>query len=120
MDEKDYILRLIKSCTQLTVSILSGKNVMDSLAPKEKNNITISEGELLSIMISKYVKEKKINEAEDMIFREIEECKSADNLERALAFYRELSSWKDKELEECNFSKREILEGIEDVKKLYE
>ena len=30
-----------------------------------------------------------------------------------------LGRWSEKRLKQCNFSKREILEGIEDVKKLY-
>ena len=120
MQEKDYILRLIKSCTQLAATIVTGKNVMESLVGKQKNNISISESEMLSIMINKYIEEGEINKAENMLFQEIEKCKSASNLETALLFYEELGRWNEEELKKCNFSKREILEGIEDVKKLYE
>ena len=91
MQEKDYILRLIKSCTQLAATIVTGKNVMESLVGKQKNSVSISESQMLSIMINKYIEEGKINKAENILFQEIEKCKSASNLETALLFYEE--SW---------------------------
>lgn len=120
MNEKDYIIRLVKASTQLLVTILSGKNVMDSLLDEQNNKITISENDLLSITLNKYINDNKINEAENILFERIQTCKSASNFQIALSFYKRLSLWSDEQLSKVNFSRGEIIEGIRDVKKIYE
>lgn len=120
MNESDYIMKLIKSSTQLLVTIFSGKNAMDSLVNEQNGNVTISENDLLSIMLNNYINAGKINEAENMIFEHIEICKSPFNLQIALSFYKKLNLWSDDKLAKCNFSRNEIVEGLRDVKKIYE
>ncbi len=120
MNEKDYILKLVKASTQLLVTIVSGKNVMDSLVTEEKNDIKISEDDLFLIIISKYINDGKINEAENLIFEHINGCRSAINFEIALSFYRKLSQWSDEQLSKVNFSREEIIDGITEVKSMYE
>ncbi|MFT8313670.1 MAG: DUF6483 family protein [Clostridium sp.] len=117
MNESDYIMKLIKSSTQLLVTIFSGKNAMDSLVNEQNGNVTISENDLLSIMLNNYINAGKINEAENMIFEHIEICKSPFNLQIALSFYKKLNLWSDDKLAKCNFSRNEIVEGLRDVKK---
>lgn len=55
MNESDYVMRIVKSSTQLFVTIISGKNVMDSLVDEQNGNVSISESNLLSIMLNKYI-----------------------------------------------------------------
>lgn len=119
MTENDYIMRLIKSATQLAASILTGKNHMDSPA-EEIHNINISKDDMLTLMVNKYINDGKINEAEDMIFDAIEEHKSPEILQTAIFFYQQLSTWSDEKLTAYNFSRREIMQGLEEVKRLYE
>lgn len=118
-EENDYILRLIKSATQLLVTIVSGKNVMDSFVDEENHKVKVSQDNLLKVMVNKYISDGKINEAEDMIFEAIEANKSEENFKTALSFYEELSGWSDHKLSKYNFSKREIIQGLEDVKEIY-
>lgn len=119
MFEKDYIQRVIKSIGQMAIAIGIGKRAVDSIIDEEKETVTISEDELLEIMIGKCLSDGKINEAENMIFEAIRSRKSAKDLEIALSFYEEINKWDKDKLTKNNFSKQEIVEGLEDVKKLY-
>jgi hypothetical protein len=69
---------------------------------------------------SKYINDGKINEAENLIFEHINGCRSAINFEIALSFYRKLSQWSDEQLSKVNFSREEIIEGLTEVKSIYE
>lgn len=119
MFERDYIQRVIKSIGQMAIAIGIGKRAVDSIIDEEKETVAITEDELLEIMIGKCLSEGKINEAENMIFEAMKSRKSAKDLEIALSFYEEINKWDEDKLEKYNFSKQEIVEGLEDVKKLY-
>lgn len=119
MFERDYIQRVIKSIGQMAIAIVIGKRAVDSIIDEEKETVTISEDELLEIMVGKCLSEGKINEAENMIFEAIKSRKSAKDLEIALSFYEEINKWDEDKLAKYNFSKQEIVEGLEDIKELY-
>lgn len=118
-EEKDYILRLIKSTVDFMVTIFSKKNAIGNCMNEQNHNVRVSEDDLLQFMVNKYISDGKINEAEDMIFEAIEANKSEWNFKTAISFYEELSGWSDDKLSKCNFSKREIIQGLEDVKEMY-
>ena len=120
MSEDDYILRLIKSGVKAVVALFAGKDAIKSDIESENYNMTISSDELLEYMIKKHLREGKINEAEDVLFEAIENQRTKKNLEVALFFYSELNKWDDAKLKKYNFSKIEIQQGIEDIKKIYE
>ncbi|MCC5418482.1 DUF6483 family protein [Clostridium botulinum] len=98
----------------------AGKDAIKSDIDTENYNMTISEGDLLEVMIKRYISEGKINEAENILFEVIEFRKTKKNLETALFFYKELSKWHEARLLKCNFSKLEIEQGLKDVRNLYE
>ncbi|MNP20782.1 hypothetical protein D3C76_1133720 [compost metagenome] len=54
-----------------------------------------------------------------MLFEAIEDRKSSRNLELAVFFYETISKWDDERLNKCNFSKAEIVDGLNEVKSLY-
>jgi hypothetical protein len=117
MYENDYIMRMIKSGLQAIASIfIKNNSIEDSI---ENNNVFIAEDQLLEIMLKKYLSDGEINKAEDMIFEAVEAHKSPRNLELSLFFYKEISSWSEDKLRSCNFSREEILEGIEAIEKLF-
>lgn len=116
MFERDYIQRVIKSIGQMAIAIVIGKRAVDSIIDEEKETVAITEDELLEIMIGKCLSEGKINEAENMIFEAMKSRKSAKDLEIALSFYEEINKWDEDKLAKYNFSKQEIVEGLEDVK----
>lgn len=119
MFEKDYIERMIKTALQAVASIFKGKNAIESSISETNDDVIIKEDQLLEIMIRKYISEGKINKAENMLFEALESRKSAKNLELALFFYDEINKWDEDKLESCNFSKEEILEGLNSIKELY-
>ena len=67
MYEEDYIKRLIKSIAEMAVAIVAGRDTVQSNIRLDKFNISISQDELLEMMVRKYVSDGKINKAQDMI-----------------------------------------------------
>ncbi len=83
-------------------------------------NIAYStEEEFLLITIKRLVLEKKVNEAEDILFAALKKNKSTNMMCIAGEFYTMLMDLSDKELEENNFSRGEIKAGIDDVRALF-
>lgn len=119
MFEKDYIQRIIKGIGQMTIAIFVDRNAVDSIVDEEKDTVTTTEDGLLEIMIRKFIKEGKINEAENMIFDAIKSRKSKKDLEIALFFYKEINKMNEEKLAKYNFSREEIVEGLNEVKLLY-
>ncbi|WP_286910467.1 DUF6483 family protein [Clostridium sp. UBA1652] len=117
MFENDYFERMIKTVINGLVSIFKNKNSIESSI--ENDSVILKEDQLLEIMIKKYISEGQINKAEDMLFEAIEDRKSSRNLELAVFFYETISKWDDEKLNKCNFSKAEIVDGLNEVKSLY-
>lgn len=117
MFENDYFERMIKTVINGLVSIFKNKNSIESSI--ENDSVILKEDQLLEIMIKKYISEGQINKAEDMLFEAIEDRKSSRNLELAVFFYETISKWDDEKLMKCNFSKEEIVNGLNEVKSLY-
>lgn len=117
MFENDYFERMIKTVINGLVSIFKNKNSIESSI--ENDSVILKEDQLLEIMIKKYISEGQINKAEDMLFEAIEDRKSSRNLELAVFFYETISKWDDEKLSKCNFSKEEIVDGLNEVKSLY-
>ncbi len=117
MFENDYFERMIKTVINGLVSIFKNKNSIENSI--ENDSVILKEDQLLEIMIKKYISEGQINKAEDMLFEAIEDRKSSRNLELAVFFYETISKWDDERLMKCNFSKAEIVDGLNEVKSLY-
>lgn len=117
MFENDYFERMIKTVINGLVSIFKNKNSIENSI--ENDSVILKEDQLLEIMIKKYISEGQINKAEDMLFEAIEDRKSPRNLEIAVFFYETISKWDDEKLMKCNFSKEEIVNGLNEVKSLY-
>lgn len=65
------------------------------------------------------VDDGEINLAENLLFEKIQENPSCDMLELGLDFYVYLNSKSDNFLEENNFSRQEISDGLEDLQKTF-
>jgi len=61
---------------------------------------------------------RNYNKAENLIFLEAEKNNSPELCEIASDFYNSLLKKSDKELFKSNFSREEIYQGLEDMKKL--
>lgn len=118
MFQNDYIMRQIEMMVQFIArTILKKDAVVYEVIPDETGNIS-SEGELYLNLMSK-IKQGKINEAENLLFEEVVKNPNNSMLEIALDFYRTLSELPDEFLEENNFSKDEVQQGLKDIMQIY-
>lgn len=68
--------------------------------------------------IKKMILDKKINEAEELLFDSVNPEKKII-LKSGLMFYYDLNQWSDEDLEEVGFSKEEVKEGVHELLAMY-
>ena len=112
--EKDYIMRLIHGIALVLARLLLGKQMEDEgeiatiLVKKEKE-----QNDLLLRMID----DGEINKAEERLFDLLENASWDDRHKAAVAicFYSHVNDKDDEFLEKANFTRDEIMEGLEDA-----
>ena len=115
--EKDYIMRLIHGIALVLARMLLGRQMENEgeiaglLGKQEKK-----QNDLLLLLID----EGKINEAEERLFDLLENAAWEDRHKAALAicFYDHVNGKNDAFLEKADFSREEIMEGLEDALRL--
>lgn len=110
MFEQDYIMRLIKEMVRMILKLLFQ---IDTDTPTEELLSEAEQRETLEELLE-LVDRGKINEAENRVY-ELTSDGNAENLEVALLFYSYLNDKPDDFLEENDFSRKEIKEGLEDI-----
>lgn len=73
--------------------------------------------DIFKVVFNKLFNEKKYNEAENLIFHELEENNSPEVYEVALEFYNTLLNKSDEELNKSNFPREEIYQGLNSIQK---
>jgi len=116
MFESDYIMRQIEGIAKMLGQLVFHKKLDTVEIFDEQGNVT-SEG-LLWHKLKHMIILGQINEAENLLFAEIEETNSVHLLPVAVAFYRELAELSEKRLAECNYSAEEIVSGLQSVEHL--
>lgn len=109
--EKDYILRMIKDLTKSIAHLVLGKSEIEYELP-EKNEY--SRVDFLYVKLLELVNNGHINEAEDMLFDEIN-TSDMRQFEMAMSFYLYLNDFGDNYLESHDYSRDEISEGIKSI-----
>lgn len=113
--EQDYLMRTVKDITKVIAKIVLGKT---------DTNYELSEAEnytgedFLYKRLIELLAKGEINTAENLLFQELDGSNKR-KLEVALAFYTKLSECDKTYLEEHNYTKEEINQGIEDVARKY-
>lgn len=114
--EKDYIMRLIHGIALVLARLLLGRQME-------------SEGEIATILVKKekeqndlllrMVDEGQINKAEERLSDLLENASWDDRHKAAVAicFYSHVNDKDDEFLEKANFTRDEIMEGLEDAMK---
>lgn len=92
------------------------------LNKEEKSSVKINvnqmgPGDILKIMLKRFINDGEYNKAENMLFDEISKNNSQDTHEIALDFYDMLLEKSDEQLKEGGFTREEIYQGLEDLKK---
>lgn len=118
MFENDYIMKQIELSAKFLAKLIFGKESPEyKLQYEETGNETPAD--LLHLTLRRMVADGQINEAENLLYEQIEKEQTADNLEVAIDFYDSLSRLDEETLDECDFSRIEILEGLENIKRIY-
>lgn len=113
--EKDYILRMIKDLVKSIAHIVLGKSEIEYELPEKSE---YSKVDFLYVKLLELVNQGNINEAEDMLFKEINPSDMVQ-FEMAMSFYLYLNDFGDDYLEKNNYSRDEISEGINSICKEY-
>lgn len=113
--EKDYILRMIKDLTKSIAHLILGKTEIEYELPSENE---YSKVDYLYVKLIELVNLGQINEAEDLLFDEINPS-DMKQFEMAMSFYLYLNDFGDDFLEKNDYSRDEIKEGIKATCKEY-
>lgn len=118
MFENDYILKQIEMSTKFLAKLIFSKESPEyKLQYDEIANAKPID--LLCLTLRRMIDEGEINEAENLLYENIEREARAEYLEIAIDFYDRLSKLSADRLDECDFSRAEIFEGLENVKRIY-
>jgi len=109
----DIIQQMLDGMGKMLAKILLGKE-----AKKEIFVEHAAVGDRLQGKLSALVAEGKINAAEDLLFEELGLFSCPEVYMAGLDFYEHLNSLSEEYLRECDFSKEEIRQGLNDMQKV--
>lgn len=112
-DEKDYIMRIIKEMVRVLFSLMLGKKYV-SVEQEVENRYEVSGKKLEEFLAM--IDKGDINEAENILRAGID-YSDKNELAAAALFYEYLSEKSTDFLQKHNYSKEEVLEGINDIMK---
>ena len=116
MYNNDYILRMIEDLGRVLRQVfLQEEEEMFEIVDEEGR---FSESDFLGYRVGRLLLERRINEAENLLFDEIERDPQPSFLAVGVHFYEDLQELSDEELEAADFSREEIAEGLEALKRL--
>lgn len=110
-DEKDYIMRMIKEMVRMLISLVLGKSyVQVELPPESKYGISGDRLTKWKEMIDKGY----INDAENILLDSMDYT-NREMIAELVFFYEYTSEKDDAFLEQNNYSREEILEGLKQL-----
>jgi len=112
---KDFLMRQIEFITTAVAELIFNK---PSSSYEVQSEVRQQESDLLYVLLCKALENKNINEAENLLFDMLEENNS-EHLLIATDFYNLLSRMTDDELQNSDFSRKEIERGLKEVRALY-
>lgn len=115
MLKQDFLLRQIESLAMSLSKIFFNKEMVNYEADNKESN---SQTDILYKKLHNLLLEGNINEAEDLLFDNIDKS-DINYLKLGIDFYTTLNKFEDKVLEEHNYSREEIEQGLKDLSKEY-
>jgi hypothetical protein len=112
--EQDYVMRLIKEMVRAILKLLFN---IDTDSPTSELLEDSEEKSTLDTLLD-MVDDGKVNEAENEIY-EMTENQDQNNLEVALLFYSYLNDKSDEFLEDNNFTRDEVKDGLKTIVSRY-
>ena len=113
--QKDYIMREIESLLHVITDIYLEQDKADYIPTGKKSDCQVDK---LYQELQNLWDQKKINEAENLLFEKIE-VTNRDYLKIAVNLYRKMNQLSDEELEKYQFSREEISQGLKEVMDLF-
>lgn len=109
----DYVMRMIRDLARVLARVILGRDDI---------NYELPEDEEFTVLDNLYKKlitmadQGQINEAENILLDELDD-KSSEYFEMAASFYLHLNEYEEEFLDEHNYTREEISEGIGDLGK---
>lgn len=116
MFQNDYFMLVIDNLSRAIAKVFFHKASSSIELFNEQG--AISADGFLYHQLKSLIIEGRINEAENILFEEIETNMTAETLHVAIQFYEDLQALSDEALLASDFSRQEILDGLEQVEKL--
>ncbi|MEG1002349.1 DUF6483 family protein [Clostridium sp.] len=100
-------------------NLLKNDDVMDKdvLFDDGGDSKNLHSSDLFHILLKRFYHEGNYNKAEDLIFEELSNNPSREKYLVAVGFYNLLLEKDDSELIKSDFSREEVLRGLDDIKK---
>ena len=113
--QDDYIMRQIELMSRFIAKFMFNS---ESISYEIENPLQLTQTDIMYNKIKLLISEKNFCEAENMLYENLD---PTDKTQLALAvdFYNTLSRFSDDELEENNFSKEEIADGMRMIMKKF-
>ncbi len=110
MFEQDYLIRLIKDIVRLLARLVLHKEMAYVELPGESVHTS---GQSFFKKLITLADNGQINEAENLLYDiDTDDLK---NYELALAFYAHINDYSDDYLELCNYTRQEIISGLQEI-----
>jgi len=118
MLHEDYLVRQIDVMVKYIAETVLGKRKKSYNITAEKYYEVNGAGKNVMYLYD-LIDEGEINLAENILYDKIDEERSLDLFQVGVDFYTYLNNKSDEFLEENNFSRQEIMDGLEDLQKIY-
>lgn len=115
MYQQDWMMRQIGDMVKVIARIVFKK---DTITYEITNSEISTDTDLLHKELIELLNLLKINEAEDLLFKNIK-TDDLNYLKIAVDFYNRLNELSDEQLEKADFSRDEIKSGLEDISKKF-
>ena len=114
MYKKDWLMDQIEGAINLIAKMFLHKNT----TYYQVSTTNLSDSDLLYITLNNMIEKREINEAENLLFDEVTVLNES-NLSIVVNFYSKLNHLSDQSLEEANYSRDEISQGLYDIMKRF-
>jgi hypothetical protein len=115
MYHRDWLMRQIETITRYVFSLILGKGgELTSDVHLQTKTPTDGDAGSISFRLAALVKEEKLCEAENLLYRAVEDG-DPEALTAGLRFYSALNELPDVVLERCSFPREEILSGVREL-----
>jgi len=118
MFHKDFLVRQLQHMTEAIGSMVFNKETAAKYEALSEVNLNQPETDLLYVLLCDRIANNSVNEAENLLFDSLDgedRQYTLSDIEVAADFYAELNRWSDEELEASDFSREEVLEGLNDI-----